>query len=466
MGLSDLEGGEPAFELDRPTTARGGPSPGSFDPRRILTRLLSADRIGYAAAQSVLLQLATMAANLCTSVITARLLGAMGRGLYAAAITWPTLLGIVATAGVGSAVLVYIRRQPDQTTGAVVWGLVVALVITSALAAIAFPAMPLLLGEHNRAAAPVARAALVFAFVTALGNLYRIAFAGRGRFLLSNLAGFLPSLLYALGVVVLVVAGALTVETAVVALVIGGAASLLLLLPFFLAEVGGGRAGLRACGPPLRRFALRAAPADLLSLCSGWGDRLLLILLLSPPQLGLYVVAYGFSRVVTVATPFPGILLSAMSDRPESHSAKVLHDMVLRFSIASLAVVLTGVYLLDHQLIRLFYGAEFLPAVSVFRVLVLQAAANRIATVTSQLYLAKDRPALNSWFGLIDVVSTAVLMLVLAPAYGAQGAAIALLAGTSLRLALLWRGLLTHLRLRFPRLWPTVADLRALRGMF
>jgi O-antigen/teichoic acid export membrane protein len=178
------------------------------------------------------------------------------------------------------------------------------------------------------------------------------------------------------------------------------------------------------------------------------------------------VVAYGFSRVVTVATPFPGILLSAMSDRPEGDSAKAFHDMALRFSIASLAVVLTGVYLLDQQLVRLFYGAEFLPAMTVFRVFLLQAAANRIAGVTSQLYLVRDRPALNSWFGLIDVIVTVVLMLVLAPAQGAQGAAIALLAGTSLRLALLWRGLLTHLRLRFPRLWPSVADFRTLRGMF
>jgi O-antigen/teichoic acid export membrane protein len=407
-----------------------------------------------------------MATNLCTSVITARLLGATGRGLYAAAITWPTLLGIVSMAGVGSAVLIYLRRKPDQTAGAVAWGLLVALVITSVLAAIAFLAMPLLLGEHNRAAVPVARAALVFAFVTALGNLYRIAFAGRGRFLLSNLAGFLPNLLYALGILVLVVAGALSVETAVAAMVIGGAASLLLFFPFFLVEVRGGWAGLRACAPPLRRFALRAAPADLLSLCSGWGDRLLLILLLSPRQLGLYVVAYGFSRVVTVATPFPGILLSAMSDRPEGDSAKAFHDIALRFSIASLAVVLTGVYLLDQQLVRLFYGAEFLPAMTVFRVFLLQAAANRIAGVTSQLYLVRDRPALNSWFGLVDVVVTVVLMLVLAPAQGAQGAAIALLAGTSLRLAMLWRGLLTHLRLRFPRLWPSIADFRTLRGLF
>lgn len=441
----------------------GGPHLDS--PGGIILRLLAANRVGSAAVQSVLLQLLTIAANLCTGVITARLLGANGRGLYAAAATWPSLLGMVATAGSGSAVLVYLRRRPDAAAAVAAWGAIVGVGLASLLAALAFVAMPFLLGQHQQAALQTARAALVFAHITALCVLFRSVFAGRGRFLMANLAGILPHALHAAIVCAFALAGALTVGTAVASPIIGGALSLALLFPFFLKQTHGAVAELKHLSSGLRDFASRAAPADLFALMSGWADRLLLIVLLTPRELGFYVVAYGFSRVVTIATPAAGILLSAMS-HGEPTKAKQLHDMALRFSIASLSVVLLVMYLLDTWLIRVFYGAQFLVAAACFQILVLQAATSRIAGVTATFYLASDRPALTSWVGFVDVAVSSVLIVALAPVYGAQGAAIAMLAGTALRLGLLWLGLLTHLRLSFPRLWPGHEDVRAIRALF
>lgn len=431
----------------------------------LLRRLLSADRVGYAAVQSVLLQGLTISANLFTGVITARMLGAAGRGVYAAAITWPSLLGMVATAGSASAVLVYVRRERDASAAITAWGATVGLGLSTLLAALAAAAMPLLLGPQHQAALPIARAALIFAHVTAMGVLLRSVFAGQGRFLLSNLAGVLPHGLHAAAVGGFALAGALTVETAVASPIIGGVLTLILLLPFLLKEMVGPLATLKLLSAPLRGFAWRAAAANLFILMSGWADRLLLIPLLSPRDLGLYVVAFGFSRVVTLATPATGILLSAMSDGERS-TAKKLHDMALRFSIASLAAALLGIYLLDAWLIGLFYGSQFLAAVACFRILAVQAAAARIANISAEFYLASDRPALNSWIGFADVATSAILLIALAPAYGPVGAAIAMLAGSGLRLGLLWLGILTHLRLPFPRLWPCHDDLHAIRALF
>ena len=431
----------------------------------ILGRLLSADRVGYAAVQSVLFQLVSLSANLCTGVITARLLGASGRGLYAAAITWPSLLGMVAIAGGGSAVLVHLRRQPEAGAAVAGWGATVALGLSTLLAAAAYLALPLLLGPHHQAALQTARAALIFVHITALGVLFRSVFAGCGRFLLSNLAGVLPHVLHAVAACAFALAGALTVQTAVASPILGAALSLALLCPFLLKALRGRPARLQPFRAALRAFWWRAAPADLVALSSGWADRLLLILLLNPRELGLYVVAYGLSRVVTLATPATGILLSAMSEGAPA-TAKRLHDMALRFSIATLSVAVLGAYLVGTRLIHLFYGAEFLAAAFCFKILVLQAAGLRIAGVTTQFYLASDRPALISGVALADVTLTAALMVAFAPVYGAQGAALALLAGTSLRLGLLWLGLLLHLRLPFPRLWPGHEDVRAIRALF
>jgi O-antigen/teichoic acid export membrane protein len=415
--------------------------------------------------QSILLQLLTIAANLCTGVLTARMLGVSGRGLYAAATTWPSVLGMVAVAGIANGVLVQLRRRPETKAAVIVWGGLVALTLSTLLAAIAWFWLPHLLGEHYQAALHTAAAALVLIHLVALGALTRQVFAGRGRFLLSNLAGFLPHLLHALAISAFALAGALTVETAVAGLVLGCAGAQLLLLPFLIREMKGPLVRIRRAGIELWDFARRAAPADLLALFASWTDRILLILLLPADQLGLYAVAFGFSRAVTVVTPATGIMLSAMA-HGSAEEAKRLHDMALRLSIAGVSVLVFLVYLMDRQLLRLVYGAEFEAALGIFRILVLQAVASRIAAVTSQLYLASNRPGLNSWFCLLDVAVSVGLMLALVPFYGAQGAAWALLAGTALRLGLLWSGVLFHLRLPLPRLWLTFADVREIRTLF
>jgi O-antigen/teichoic acid export membrane protein len=89
-----------------------------------------------------------------------------------------------------------------------------------------------------------------------------------------------------------------------------------------------------------------------------------------------------------------------------------------------------------------------------------------VAGVTAQFYMACDRPGLNSLFALVNVVVSAALMLLLTPRYGAPGAAFGLLCGTVARLALLWVGMIVHLRVPLPRLWLGPGDLQSARVMF
>src|SRR6185312_9511281 len=108
--------------------------------RPLARKFLLARDPGSAAIQSVVLQLLTVAANLVTGVVTARLLGVEGRGVYAAATTWPTVLGSVAVAGAMDAVLVFIRRRPEQTLVIVAWASAAMLVCATLVATIAYVA--------------------------------------------------------------------------------------------------------------------------------------------------------------------------------------------------------------------------------------------------------------------------------------------------------------------------------------
>lgn len=455
-----------ALERDDEGAGRGAdaapPAPSLL--ARLSSGLLFAHRPGFAAVQSVLLQGLTVLANLVTGIITARLLGAQGRGFYAVAVTWPALLGMAALAGTGDGLLLRLRREPLSATASVAWAALVALALSAMLSGVAYLLMPRLLGHDQQDALEIARLGLLLTPFVATGALFRQSFAGRGKFLLGNLAAFLPHLLHAVAVALFALTSALTVGTAVASLFCGVIASQLVLLRFLLREIGGPVAGLKAAASWISNFARRAAPAELLTLCSSWADRLVLIMLLAPRELGLYAVAYGFSRVVTIATPPSGILLSTMSGR-EPREAKRLHDTAVRFCIAALATAVAIFFVLSDWLIHVFYGAEFLPAVGVFKILVLQAAVNQVAMITAQLYLSMNRPTVTSCIEFIAVAVSATLMVWLSPQYGARGAAIGLLAGTSTRLVLLWCGLITHLGLSLPRLWINVDDLRTARSL-
>lgn len=427
-----------------------------------LRKLISADRLSYAAIQSILLQAAGVVVNFITGVITARVLGAEGRGVYAAATAWATLLSSAAVIGLADAVLISVRKSPELSRAIFLCGALTALVLASAMSAAAFIFMPVLVGSHGAAALDLARVSLVLAHITAVGTIMRQVFAGQGRYLAANLAAFLPFAMHALLLITCLAFGRLSVATAIASVIGGTVLAVLVLLPLLLSELRGAASEIRRVWGGLMAFTRRAAPGELFALGTAWADRLILIPLLPAAQLGIYVVAANLSRILIVFTPATGLLLSAMSDQSRERSAH-LHGLALRLTIASYIPLVAIALMLDRLVMTVFYGAEFLSAVAVFRVLVIEAVLNRVATVSSQLYLSLGRPALNSMIRGAELALVLALIIILAPRYGPMGAALGLLGGTVLRLALLWIGLVTHLRLPFPRLWLRRSDLAGMK---
>lgn len=433
-------------------------------PTGFFLRLLSGERLAYASMQAILLQVAAVLINVLTGAITARVLGAEGRGVYAAATTWAILLGSAATAGLSHGVLIHSRQRPDATRAIVLCGLAATLVVATVLSILAAIYMPLLLGRRAAGALDLARASLVLVHLGALGVIVRQAFAGQGRYLAANLAAFIPTLLHALLLVALLVAGALTVATAIASVAAGSALALVILAPPLLRRLRGTLSELGHVWRRLMDFARRAVFADLFSLCAAWADRLILIHLLSPAQLGIYVVAASLALRIAVFTPKTNLLLSAMSGE-EPERAVQLHNLALRMTIAVFIPLLAMVFLVDRLLMTFVYGAEFAAAVLVFRILVVDRVLSRLASISSQLFLALGRPGLNSTIRGLELAVLVVVVASLAPRHGAVGAAWGILAGTGVRVALSWALLMTTLKLPFPRLWLNRHDVTGMRSM-
>ena len=67
----------------------------------------------YAALLTISTQGVVLVLNFATSVVTARLLGPEGRGVFAAVTIWPTFLGGLALLGIPSAAIYYMGSQPE-----------------------------------------------------------------------------------------------------------------------------------------------------------------------------------------------------------------------------------------------------------------------------------------------------------------------------------------------------------------
>jgi len=293
--------------------------------------------------------------------------------------------------------------------------------------------------------------------------IYKQAFAGVGAYRAFNIAQILPQLAYLIGLAGFALTGRLTATTAVISLIGGGVLAIAAITPGFLKVAAPAFRNVRAALADLWSFTRRAAGADVIGAVASYADRLLLIPMIGPAELGLYVVAYSFSRTIMVVQPaVSSVIFSSMSHRTRDE-IKVLHDHAFRYALYGLAGVIVALLLIDRAMLTLVYGPEFGRAVELFRILILEAAVGCLCYITSQLYLASDRPGYVSVVQMICFGISVAGMLVLIPRLGAAGAAWALLLAGASRLVLLFGGLFFYLRLPPTRLWPTFGDIAYLR---
>jgi O-antigen/teichoic acid export membrane protein len=414
----------------------------------------------FAMFQSVGTQAFILAINVLTGVITARLLGPEGRGVYAAVTIWPTLFGSLAAAGLNSAIVFRIRKVPGAAGSIATAALLLASVSSLVAMAIGAMLLPVLMDQYSPAIVSFAQACLVCVAVNSLQQLLRQAFAAVGRFGYCNLTQLLPQLFHLIALVSIVVVTALTAHNAILALLVSGAVAVLALLPAFIRILRPVFAHTWSELRQLAFFGMRAAPMDLVFALATSADRLVLIPLLPASDLGFYAVAFSFSRVIQLVQPaIVSVFLAQMSAQSEA-GGRQLHDHACRFLIAALAVGCAVLWIGGERLLAFTYGAQFASANTVFRILVVEASLAVISQVTVQLFLARDRPGVVSTIQVIVLGLSLAMLLTLVPLYGAVGAAAALLIAGAARWAMLLAAVKLVLKQPLPRLYLLRGDLQ------
>jgi O-antigen/teichoic acid export membrane protein len=309
-----------------------------------------------------------------------------------------------------------------------------------------------------------AQLCLASVLVNSVSLIIKQSYTGAGQYGRSNFTNLLPQVLHLFVLIGFWIFGTLTARNAVLSLLGTGLVALIIVLPGFVRRVQPRIRGAWSELPALLSYSGRGSLNDIVFTAAFFLDRIVLIPLLSPAQLGLYAVAFSFSRIIQLAqTAVMSVFLSHLSGR-DAQEGKRLHDLALRYLLAGMFVACVGLWFLGEWLLTFAFGAEFAAANWIFRLLVIEAALSVLSQVSVQLFLAHDRPGLVSTLQVATLGLSLLCLLILVPLYGAIGAAGAVLIAGIAR----WLALIVAIRrvlgLPLPRLLLNREDLRYMSG--
>ena len=434
-------------------------------PRRwwLLGALLGRGGMHAAFLQTMATQVLVVLVNVATGVIAARLLGPEGRGTLAAITLWPQLLATFAVSGLPYALVYHLRQAPQQTSRVLGAGLALGVGLAVLATAAGVIAIPFAMSHgYPPATVAFAQAGALLTVANLTAMLLKRVLGALDLQLLANQFGVADPVIYLVLLLLAWAVAPLTPEAAAACLFLGPLATLLIMLRVIYVRCRPSLAEGWAWTQCIGAYTLRAAPASLLASMTSYLDRLILVALITPEELGLYAVAFALSRLVDVVQgAVSSVGFAAMAGRDRA-GIKALHDQVFRFVLLAVCVIVAGGFVLGGPAIRLVYGEDFAPANLMFRLLVVEAALGCLGQVVAQLYFGLGRPGQVSAVQGVSFCTSLAAMLALVSSLGGVGAAVGLMLGSAVRLALLLGGVRVALGMALPRLAPEPGEVSRL----
>ncbi len=411
-----------------------------------------------AIANTIGSRLGWVAISAATGMVTARALGPAGRGALAAMIMWPVFLAGVLTFGLPSALIFCIRRSSQKEraslfTTATLLGLAIGIVAS----AVATLIVPFWLKAYGVQVVHWTQWLLVFTIVSMLMLIFRAALEATDKFGTSASTWLLVPVQILAGLLALVSLGKLTELRAALCYVLAGVPVVVWMFLRLRRELGWSLAKFRRSAHDLLSYGLRSYGVDLCGTLAQSVDQALVVGMISASDMGRYVVALSFSRILNSVFQAASAVLFPKCIGLTPRQSLIL---TVRFLAAGTAVALPGaaiVWIFGAPLLRLLYGPEYALATLLLKLLTAEALLSGISTVLAQPYMAAGKPGTVTVLQAASLLATIPLLFALVPRYGTVGAGAALLSASVLRLLLV-----IGLYLRSSRGLPSASDLRSL----
>ncbi len=381
---------------------------------------LLGDTVAVLGAQAM-----TLAAGAGATVITARLLGPSGQGVFGLTTLWIGLFALALPMSAGYGFLYRLGQGKLSLSEALSNALVFSLLVGAVGVAVSSGAS-LLWGRRLVPGVPLGYLVIAASGLPAMifGSTAGLCLTGAGWIRLGARIGALSSLASVALCALLVWGLRLGVLGAVLAAV--GTSYVQSALIFALA---GRRARIR---PTLElsqirsavRFGLRIHFGFLAQLANYRLDRFLVNCFLGPAAVGLYGLAVMLSELLWYLPAALGNALYPRANSLQADSAEVT-ERACRLSVVVVAGACLVAAVAGPPLIPIIFGAKFAGAGRVLWTLLPGVLALTAGKVVAPYLVGHDRPAVGTYAAVSSLVATVVLDLALIPRWGLAGAGVA-----------------------------------------
>jgi O-antigen/teichoic acid export membrane protein len=410
-------------------------------------------------AANILIQ----AAYICSGVITARALGPSGRGSLAAIIMWPQFLSYLLTLGVPISCVYHIRKEPRNASSLTAVAITVSVAMGLLASLIGFVIIPYPLRTYSHEIIRFARQVIIAAPLALLALTLSSLAQSAGAYRRYNFMRVAQPLAVLSVLLVAWLAHGLSPYSAALAYLFAGTPIILWNLVWvwrhFHPSFAGGKQAIR----DLTSYGVRVWGADLLGTVSNQIDRVLVVSMLSPREMGLYVVSQSVAALIGV---LPAAMCTVLITRAAGRSLQEVVDLTgraVRVTIAGLLCVAIPLFLIGGLLLTLVYGHKYDGAAAILRILLGEAVLDGATGILSLAFLAAGIPGTVTLLQGTGLLTAFPLMYFMIPRWGLVGAAYALLISTAIRFTFILANYPLRFKMRPPGLILRSSDLELLR---
>lgn len=378
-----------------------------------------------------------------SGIFVTRLLGPQGRGEYAVITLWPSLIAAVGNLGLREAFTYEMAQgiiNPAQLNGhAILIG--GALSIIGMILGVIF--IPILTDRYTYELTITSMTFLLFIPTNILTSYGLGILQGNQKIHEFNFLRLTVNIIYLVGVILLWITKNLTVRNVMVTLLMSSAITALLTLFLVLNLYKINFSLDKRIISRLVSYGIRNHIGSLSFLFNQRLDQMLMTLLISPINLGLYAAAVNVSGMARLLS---GAISTLVFPRVAAANSTEKRNLVLKYSKINATLTFisgVGLVLVNPWLIPLIYGPAYRPSIIPAQILTIAAVIVGIAVCWSSSLRGLGHPIIPAKAEFIALFFTLIGLLLTLPTFGILGASWTSLAAYTVSTAYM----LVHLRI-------------------
>ena len=364
-------------------------------------------------------------AGFMSGLILARVLGPEGRGQFATVVLWPTVLATFGELGLGFTLAYFAGKSRESIDG--LWTLAwVASLLVGGMVSLA----GLMILPSQLTLTGMALAALQWNMITVpvmmLSGFLAYLLLGSGYLFEFNLVRACSAICYTFGIVGVVVVGLSGINTFTAVFVIAQCASCGLAIVFVFFRLHPAWRWQPQLIKPVFKYATKTYASGLMAQANLRLDQLIMTIVISPIQLGLYVVAVAVSGIASplynavAIVVLPRVIRSA--NRLIGGYEAIRHMKIMFFSGVPITVVLC---ILMPWILPVLFGNEYQLSILPAQILLVAAFFQGGVIVLGHSLRGLEYPGRTTISEGVGLLLTIILLFALLPILGILGAAIA-----------------------------------------